>query len=126
MSERTAEPTFTLEQANAALPDLRERLVRIRAARQQVLRASELVGARVASDGGGHDGHEYFEAIAVLKSEIEHLAGCGIVLRDPESGLVDFPAELEGRRVFLCWRLGEDRVGYWHDLETGFAGRRPL
>jgi hypothetical protein len=49
-----------------------------------------------------------------------------IVLRDAESGLIDFPARVEHRDVFLCWRLGEDRVAYWHGPESGFAGRRPL
>ena len=77
-------------------------------------------------DGGGAQGKEYWEALAVLRREVEGLNAKGIVLRDPESGLVDFPAKREGREVFLCWRLGEDRVAFWHGPESGFAGRRPL
>lgn len=126
MIEPDEEPTFTVEEANAALPDLRERVARIRSARQEILAASGRIGKRVAADGGGHDGREYWEALAVLKAEVEHLSARGIVLRDPESGLLDFPAELSGRRVFLCWRLGEDHVGYWHEVDAGFLGRRPL
>lgn len=121
-----AEPTFTLEEANAALPELRERLARIRVARQELIRSSERIRGRVAVDGGGHDGRDYFESVAVLKAEIQRLAVEGILLRDPETGLVDFPAELDGRRVFLCWRLGEDNVAFWHDVDSGFGGRRPL
>ena len=121
------ERSFTVEEADALLPELRERLERIRDARQAMLREAELVREKVVEDGGGaHAGSEYWEATATLRTEIERLATEGILLRDPETGLVDFPAEREGERVYLCWRLGEDRVGHWHPPDTGFAGRRPL
>src|SRR5205823_5088226 len=61
-----------------------------------------------------------------LRTEITELAELGILLRDPETGLVDFPAEREGRRVFLCWRLGEAEVGFYHEETTGYSGRKPL
>lgn len=118
--------TYTREEANAALPELRERLVRIRDARQTMLRAAERVKAAVAADGGGHAGTDLWEASAVLKAEVEWLASQNILLRDPETGLIDFPSELAGREVFLCWRLGEDDVAHWHDVEAGFLGRKPL
>jgi len=121
------ERLYTVEEADAALPELRERIERIRRARQAMLREAELVRARVVEDGGGaHAGREYWESTATLRSEIERLTDDGILLRDPETGLVDFPAEREGERVYLCWRLGEDRVSHWHPLDTGFTGRRPL
>jgi hypothetical protein len=121
------ERSYTVEEADAMLPELRERLQRVRSARQAMLREAELVRERVVEDGGGANaGSEYWEATATLRTEIERLAAEGILLRDPETGLVDFPAEREGERVYLCWRLGEDRVGHWHPLDTGFAGRRPL
>ena len=120
------ERTYTVDEANAALPELRERLERIRAARQTILRAAERIRGQVAADGGGHEGKDYWEARASVKADIERLAEQGILLRDPETGLVDFPGEREGRRVFLCWRMGEDRVSHWHDVDSGFAGRRPL
>jgi hypothetical protein len=92
-----------------------------------MLRHAELVKERVGSDGGGtHADRAYWEAQALLRAEIERLARENIVLRDPETGLVDFPGEREGRRVWLCWQLGEDRVEHWHELETGFIGRQPL
>jgi len=120
------ERTYTVDEANAALPELRERLERIRAARQTILHAAERIRGQVATDGGGHDGTDYWEARASVKADIERLAEQGILLRDPETGLIDFPGEREGRRVFLCWRMGEDRVSHWHDVDSGFAGRRPL
>jgi hypothetical protein len=123
-----AERVYTAEEATDLLPDLKLRLARIRDARQVLIASSERVRDRVAADaGGGSDaGRGYWEASRTLKAEIERLAAEDIVLRDPEQGLVDFPGELEGRRVWLCWRVGEDRVANWHELDSGFAGRKPL
>ncbi|MGH2530436.1 MAG: DUF2203 domain-containing protein [Actinomycetota bacterium] len=120
------ERTFTVDEANRALPELRERLQRIRTARQTILRAAERIRGQVATDGGGQEGTDYWEARASVKADIERLAEQGILLRDPETGLVDFPGEREGHRVYLCWRMGEDRVSHWHDVDSGFAGRKPL
>jgi hypothetical protein len=120
------ERTFTAEQANAALEDLRPRLELIRTARRVVIDHGELVRERVAGDGGGSEGSAYYDAILTLRREVEYLAAVGILLRDPEVGLVDFPTEVDGVRGFLCWRPDEDRVEYWHPPESGFRGRRPL
>jgi len=123
----TMDRVYSVEEANALLPELRERLARIRDARQTMLRHAEVVRDRLARDGGGaHPGAEYLEATATLRREIERLADEEIVLRDPESGLVDFLGERDGERVWLCWLVGEDRVEHWHPLDTGFSGRRPL
>jgi hypothetical protein len=59
-------------------------------------------------------------------SFIDELEGLGIELKDPNQGLIDFPAMLEGRVVYLCWRLGEDVIQHWHELSAGFAGRHPV
>jgi hypothetical protein len=120
------ERLFTVEEANAELAELRERLPRVRDARRALVDATERISDAVAADGGGVSGRDWFEAQQILKTEVIHLADRGILLRDPETGLVDFPAELEGERVFLCWRLGEDDVAWWHDVESGFVGRKPL
>jgi hypothetical protein len=118
---------YTVDEADAMLPELRERLASVRSARQAMLRGAEVVKERVSADGGGaFGGREYWDAQRTLRAEIERLAEEQIVLRDPETGLVDFPGEREGRRVWLCWRLGEERVTHWHELDSGFMGRRPL
>jgi hypothetical protein len=122
----TPERRFTPEDAEAMLPDLREALVRMREARQVILRSAERVQASVAGNGGGPEGRTYSEAVTLLRDEVERISGQGIILRDVESGLVDFPSEREGRLVYLCWRLGEDHLGFWHDVDTGFPGRRRL
>ena len=123
----TDERLYTVEEADALLPDLRERLERIREARQVLLREAELVKEKVVTEvGGAAPGPAYREASATLRSELERRSAQHILLRDLETGLIDFPAQREGDRVYLCWRLGEDRVANWHPLDTGFAGRRPL
>jgi hypothetical protein len=120
------EREFTVEEANSLLPALSESLGRIKEARQVVLRGGERIRRSAKADGGGRQGREYWEALATLRREVESMAAQGIVLRDAEAGLLDFPSRREGREVFLCWRLGEDRVEHWHGPESGFSGRRPL
>lgn len=118
------ERRFTLDEANAELEDLRERLPRVREARRGLISATSRVTEAVAADGGGVEGSDWFRHQQTLKAEIEHLSERGILLRDPETGLVDFPAEREGRGVFLCWLLGEDRVAFFHEEHSGFSGRK--
>ena len=125
-SEREGERLFTVEEANAQLEQLRISLDRIREARQVVLRSGERVRETAPSDGGGMEGETYWNALRTLREEMEGLAADGIVLRDAESGLVDFPAEREGRVIQLCWRLGEERVAFWHEVDAGFGNRKPL
>jgi hypothetical protein len=122
----TEERTYTKDEADAMLPDLRARLGRIRSNRQILLRAAERIRGQIASDGGGHFGNDYWEASRALKADVEALAERNVLLRDPQTGLIDFPGEREGRPVFLCWQLGEDAVEHWHEVESGFLGRRPL
>jgi hypothetical protein len=117
---------YTVDEANALLPELRDRLERIRSARQRLIRASRRITEKVASDGGGVAGTDWFEAQRELRDEIVWLSERDIALRDPETGLLDFPGEREGEEVWLCWRLGEDQVGWWHPLESGFLSRKPL
>jgi hypothetical protein len=118
--------TFTVAEAEAELRELRERLPRLRDARRTLIASSHRIEEAVAMDGGGVAGTDWFAAQQVLKAEVVYLAERGILLKDPETGLVDFPADHEGRSVYLCWRLGEDRVAWYHEITSGFGGRRPL
>ena len=61
-----------------------------------------------------------------MQAGVARIDELGVTLREIESGLVDFPALVSGRQVWLCWRLGEEEVGWWHELTAGVAGRRPL
>jgi hypothetical protein len=122
----TTNRTFTVDDANAELVELRERLPRLREARVGLIASTERITEAVASDGGGIAGSDWFQHQETLKAEVEYLADRGILLRDPDSGLIDFPAERDGEQVFLCWRLGEGDVAYYHGVHSGFSGRKPL
>jgi hypothetical protein len=122
----TTNRTFTVDDANAELVELRERLPRLREARLGLIASTERITEAVASDGGGIAGSDWFQHQETLKAEVEYLADRGILLRDPDTGLIDFPAERDGEQVFLCWRLGEGDVAYYHGVHSGFSGRKPL
>jgi hypothetical protein len=120
------ERAFTREEARALLPELRERLPRLRDARATLIQASRRIEDAVASDGGGVAGSDALQAQFVLRAELTWLAEEGILLREPGAGLVDFPGEVEGEPVFLCWLLGEEDVAHYHSMDTGYSGRKPL
>jgi hypothetical protein len=117
---------YTVAEANALLPELRERLPRLRDARQALIEASERLTERVAADPGGVAEPAWFPAQQSLRTEMLAIADLGLVLRDAGIGLVDFPAERDGEPVFLCWRLGEEDIGFYHGERTGLSGRKPL
>lgn len=122
MSERQ----FTVDEANSVLPTLSDSLKQIQQVREVILEGAEHIRRTASLDGGGQVGKEYWDALQTMRKHLEALTQQGIVLRDADSGLVDFPSRREGRDVFLCWKLGEDRVAFWHPPETGFSGRRPV
>jgi hypothetical protein len=120
-----AEPEqgWTVEAANAALPRVRQVLERIKELVAQARRDREGAAERVEGNGHAPAGGAGSE----LRAAVEELTDQGIVLRDLDAGLIDFPARLpDGREYLLCWVLGEPEVGFWHWPEAGFAGRRPL
>jgi hypothetical protein len=120
---------FTLEEANALLPRLREILdeaaIHRNALREKAPRMEPILRAAIAN-GGGKAGSEYGVAAYNLYQAVERIRELGVVLKDLDMGLLDFPHEREGRVVFLCWHPPEERVAYWHDLDAGYAGRQPL
>ena len=116
-------PWWTVERANQALPRVGAALARIRDLVAKARRErEETAGLR---EGNGHPSS--LHGTGELRAAVETLTGEGIILRDLDAGLVDFPARLEdGRQYLLCWVLGEPAVEWWHWPDTGFAGRRPL
>ena len=126
MDQEETERLFTLEEANEMVAVLTASLERIRAARQVVLQGATPIRDAARLNGGGERGRDYWEALRSLRAEVEAVTGRGVILRDPETGLVDFPSRKDGADVFLCWRLGEERVMFWHPPDTGFGGRQPL
>jgi hypothetical protein len=119
---------YTLEEANAALSAVGDLLVRLRSARERLSdsEAREALAEAGPSNGGGAPGKVVSEAFLALRDGLVELREREVVLRDLDRGLVDFPAMRDGQEIYLCWEEGEDEIGFWHDLETGFAGREPL
>ncbi|MEA2459807.1 MAG: hypothetical protein QOC95_2779 [Thermoleophilaceae bacterium] len=119
---------YSLEQANAALDWVRERIERLRAARAQLSddEARAALDASAPSNGGGEPGRVVSEAFLELQRSLGELQAMDVVLRDLERGLVDFPSLREDREVYLCWELGEDEIEFWHDVDAGYGGRKPL
>ena len=78
------------------------------------------------SNGGGRVGSEYGVEAYRLYLAIEAIRELGVLLKDLDTGLLDFPHEREGRVVFLCWHPPEERVAFWHEIEAGYPGRQPL
>ena len=117
---------FTLDEANDMIPRLTEELGRVRTARQVVLQGGRPIRDSAIGNGGGERGKAYWEALHALRAGVEAVTREGVILRDPETGLVDFPSRRDGAEVYLCWRLGEERVMFWHSQDTGFGGRQPL
>jgi hypothetical protein len=119
---------YTLEEANAALGWVQGVIVSLRSAREGLSdeEAREALAEAGPQNGGGDPGRVVSEAFLQLRDALAQLQEAEIVLRDLDRGLVDFPAIRDDREVYLCWLEGEDEIGYWHDLEAGFAGREPL
>jgi hypothetical protein len=120
---------FTPEEANAALPELRPLLKQALAARQDILRLKpELEPTLEKALGNGHsmESPELLEAFDRVKTALKEIQARGVLVKDVNSGLLDFPSLREGRIVFLCWRYDEPSVSFWHDLNAGFAGRQPI
>lgn len=127
---------FTLKEANALLPSIRadlEALQRIKRALEHKL----LTLQKLKAQGFEHSGHSERDPYFELESQIEflqlearmHISSIhrkGAELKDIDIGLVDFPAFVDGREVLLCWRLGEEKIGFYHGREEGFMGRKPI
>jgi hypothetical protein len=127
--ERSFPKLFTLEEANALLPRLRELLDDLtlhRDALREKAPRLEPILRTAGANGGGRAGSEYGVEAYNLYLAIGRIHELGVLLKDLDMGLLDFPHEREGRIVFLCWHPPEERVGYWHEIEAGYAGRQPL
>ena len=127
-TELVHERHFTREEANALLPQLTMLLTQLRESKDELTdaEAHEALAEAAPTNGGGEEGRRVGIAFLEVRRLLETVEQAGIVLRDIDRGLVDFPALLDGREIYLCWELGEDEVDYWHDLEGGYGGREPL
>jgi hypothetical protein len=132
-----AERTFTLDEAQSLLPVL-ESLLRTAIAAKKVIEEFETeqqaLAHRVFVQGGmfldvvplARKKAERVKAEQRAKDAVAEIDAIGVMVKDLDIGLLDFPCEVEGRTILLCWKLGEKAIAYWHGVDEGFAGRKPV
>jgi hypothetical protein len=130
------ERLFTLEEANATVTELRPIVERAVSHRQKLAEAQRLQAAlvmRIGGNGGDLQPSDLREAAEAIQREAAELTECveridaaGAQIKSLEEGLLDFPSLRDDEEVLLCWKLGEDEIAYWHGVDEGFAGRKPL
>ena len=128
--------TFTVDEANAALVELRpvaERMVGHRRALTDAQRRQARLVVKIAGNGGDLGPSDLEEAAAAIQREADGIAECvrvldeaGVQVKSLEQGLLDFPSVRDGEDVLLCWQVGEPEIAFWHGIDEGFAGRKPL
>lgn len=127
---------FTIAEAEALLPRLRDALVEMQRCKHEIdLLRTQLVEKTESASGNGHVKDESTlrekrrRAEALVERMNEVLAGVnelGVEVKDVDEGLFDFPHQRDGRTVYLCWRMDEASIGWWHELDSGFASRQQL
>ncbi len=123
------EKHFTVDEANALLPEIRTLLSGLREVRDHLVISMEgaaPVVAAIPNNGGGVEANPYLRNILQISSRVQQLSEHGVLLKDLDRGLVDFPAWREDQEILLCWHQGEDGVAFWHSVESGYASRAPI
>jgi hypothetical protein len=120
---------YTVEEANAIVDVVRPLIGEILELRQSLLsRQPEVwpVLEKSAGNGGSKAASEVAQEFVRLDSLVREIQATGALIKDINTGLIDFLALREGREVYLCWRYGEEKIQYWHDIDAGFAGRQKI
>ncbi len=120
---------FTVEEANACIPELTDEISLLRAIRVKLAGLHAMITPLlevVSSNGGSRHTPELLKATARFQEVLGRIEARGCHLKGLDPGLVDFPHLRNGREVYLCWRMGEKRIRYWHEIDDGFDGRQPL
>ena len=122
------EKHYTREEARALLPEIRRWLARLNRLRKDVEKFEGRLSlmATQSTDIGGETVNDWIRALADMQIILVEFQRRQIFIKDLDRGLIDFPAIIGGREVFLCWELDEEDVEFWHDLESGFGGRERL
>ena len=120
---------FTLDEANAFVPQLLDLVPRIQ--KLSVSLNNDFPDIKNARDkakwnGGSDQGVDYLNAVLKYNDLMHKIEGMGCEVKGIREGLIDFPSLREGREVYLCWRMPEKEILFWHDLNTGFSGRKPI
>ncbi|MGV3772470.1 MAG: DUF2203 domain-containing protein [Verrucomicrobiales bacterium] len=119
---------YTREEARALLPQISQWLEELQNLREDIIEYDAILEPRLrqGEDLGGSEVNLWVRMLYGIQAILEQFDNLEIQVKDFERGLLDFPAIMEGREVFLCWEKGEDDIEFWHDIEAGYAGREPL
>ncbi len=117
---------YTLDRANERIPDLDEMLMVLRTQRDELRKLKMAFEATEPGDDQRRIRLRMQGLVDQMQASVARIDGWSITLRDIDTGLIDFPALVSGRQVWLCWQLGEGPIAWWHELDDGFGGRRPL
>ncbi len=119
---------YTIEEARALLPQIREWLAEIDRLRRRLKQLDERITQILAGgvDVGGESVNTQIKLLAKLQHVFHEFEERQIQIKEIDRGLIDFPAIIAGKEVFLCWEQDEDDIEFWHDLDTGYAGREKL
>lgn len=120
---------FTIEEANRCIPQLVEDISALQALKSELEELhAELTPLFdvISSNGGDKHTPVLLLTAAQFRHILERIAHRGCHLKGLDPGLVDFPHLRDGKEVYLCWRFGEQEIHYWHEIDSGFAGRKPL
>lgn len=127
------ERTYTLDEARALVPQLRALIVQLAVEQGRLETAHAALHDHLRGNGSSDHATEtarherqVTDIRAGMAALLQHLEQLGVVLRDLDSGLCDIPAERDGQRIWLCWRLADPELGWWHGTDEGFGNRRPL
>jgi hypothetical protein len=128
----TTDPVYTVSEARALIPQVRAVLVQLALERRGADASHEALHRRLGSGAGTDDAHrgrleaDTAEFRARVRALLEHLESLGVLVRDLDAGLVDLPTIRDGEPAWLCWRLDDPDLGWWHSTREGYASRRPL
>jgi hypothetical protein len=120
------EKHYTREEARQLLPEIRQWLARLNQLRKDLDRFDKRLAGMLGNDIGGDTVNQWIRALADMQEVLAEFQRREIFVKDVERGLIDFPAIMGGREVFLCWESDEEDIEFWHDLETGYGGRERL
>lgn len=123
------ERTFTLTEAKQLLPQLEEQLLAVKEEKDVLVHSHgeiKKASANAQSNGGSFAGPRYIRALERISDSVEAIQEMGVLVKDLDIGLCDFPCQMNGRVVYLCWKLGEPEIRFWHEVEDGYTGRQPL
>jgi hypothetical protein len=123
------ERTFTVSEANHLIPQLHTRFTSIQQAKAILVQTKQEIqkaSAQAQYGGGSSVGHLYISGLQQVSTNLQAIHELGVLVKDVDIGLCDFPHFRDGRVVYLCWKLGEDEVRWWHETTTGYKDRCPL